>query len=162
VVDLIARVINEHHGDLAKAGVTVHVLMATNENKAGEPIAALKQRGYPIAAQIQITSLADRNRGIADAKLTIDEFAWDRLPDASRIALLDHELEHLSLVYDSKTGQLKHDDLGRPKLRTRPHDFEVGFFNTAAQRHGAAAVEVQALRAFRCEQVELFGETKAT
>ena len=40
-----------------------------------------KQRGYPVAARIQITSLQDGARGIADAKLTIDDSVWRELSE---------------------------------------------------------------------------------
>jgi hypothetical protein len=51
-------------------------------------------------------------------------------------------------------GQIKTDDCGRPKLRLRPHDFEIAGFDAIIERHGAAAVEARATRALftRMEQ----------
>jgi hypothetical protein len=154
---LAMDVMRQYHPKLADAGVTAHVLLASNEDEDGFNQPALKRGGYPIAAKVQITSLVDRARGIADVKLVVDEYAWDQLPDASRLALLDHELEHVLLAIDNKTGLLKRDDLGRPKLKIQPHDFEVGVFVSVAERHREAAVEVRELRRFRSEQMELFG-----
>ena len=37
------------------------------------------------------------------------------------------------------------DDAGRPKLKMRPHDFEVGGFFDIVQRNGSAAVEAQVI-----------------
>jgi hypothetical protein len=152
---LIAQVRKEHHPDLEGAGVTVSALFAQKFDKDGDELPALKKAGYPVAAMIQVTSLADRARGLRDAKLTICHYAWERLPEASRLALIDHELTHLQIVFD-KDGALDHDDLGRPKLKTRPHDYELTGFVEVAQRHGEAAVEVRALKAFRQEQLPLF------
>lgn len=145
---LINRVLIEHHGELHDAGVRIDALMACKiDRETGEQSQALKDRNYPIAAKIQVTSYADRVRGIADAKLTIDAYAWSRLPETRREALIDHELEHLDVVID-KEGQIKRDDLGRPKLKIRPHDFELGWFTAVAERHGEAAIEVREIQHF--------------
>lgn len=154
---LAMDVMKQYHGKLLEAGVTVGVLLASDEDEDGFNQPALKRSGYPAAAKVQIASLADRARGIADVKLVVDEYAWEQLPEASRLALLDHELEHVVLVFDNKTGELKRDDLGRPKLKIQPHDFEVGVFISVAERHREAAVEVRELKRFRSEQMDLFG-----
>jgi len=153
--ELIEAVRGQHHPSLQSHGVTIGGLFVSSENKDGEEMPALKHRGFPVAAQIQITSLADRTRGVADAKLTIDRFVWARLPDASKRALLDHELAHLLIATD-KHGAPKFDDIGRPKLKIRPHDWELNGFVDVAERHGEAAMEMRALRAFRHEQLPLF------
>lgn len=151
---LIAKVRKEHHCVLENCGVTIGALFVAKESKEGDAQPALRRHGFPVAAQIQITSLADRVRGVADAKLTIDRFVWDRLPAASRLALIDHELAHLLTVDgDDEQGR---DDIGRPKLRIRPHDYELTGFTDVAERHGEASMEVRSLRAFRHEQLPLF------
>lgn len=35
------------------------------------------------------------------------------------------------------------DDLGRPKLKMRKHDVEIGWFKIIAERHGAHSIERQ-------------------
>jgi hypothetical protein len=151
---LIAKVLRTHHEELHREGVTIGGLFVTHEDKHGMPQPAIKNRGYPIAAQIQITSLSDRVRGLADAKLTIDHFFWDKLPEASKLALIDHEVTHLILAMDDDGP--KRDDFGRPMLKIRPHDWELTGFVDVVERHGEAAVEMRSLRAFRHEQLSLF------
>jgi hypothetical protein len=77
----------EHHADLASVGVTVSVLMATNE----EGDSPLKKAGYPCLALIKVNGLSDRSEGKADATLKIDAGRWDNLDEAEQRALLDHE-----------------------------------------------------------------------
>jgi len=89
-----------------------------------------------------------RGQGIADAVITLDEAAWRQASEAERMALIDHELVHLTIAKD-KDGLAKSDDLGRPKLKMRLHDVQVGWFLDVARRHGNAAPEVQAIRAAR-------------
>lgn len=142
VTSLLAIVKSQHQKALEDAGVTIDAMFA---DAKGEP--AIKVRGYPAAAKISVTSLQDRVRGIADAKLLIDREAWSRLSESRRIALLDHELEHLDPVIDALGLVL--DDLGRPKLRMRPHDFEMGFFESVYKRHGEASMENAAISEFQ-------------
>jgi hypothetical protein len=46
------------------------------------------------------------------------------------------------------------DDLGRPKLEIRPHDFQIGGFRSIAVRHGDNALEVIQVR----QMVKDFGD----
>ena len=149
VRESVYRVMRECHTELTNAEVTVHGLFARDYDKeTDEPIQAVKRAGYPAVAKISVTSLADRARGIADAKLVIDAFSWERRGEAQRLALIDHELEHLVLRVDDETGEVKRDDLGRPKLGTRRHDFELGFFAAVVERRGRAAIEASEAVAF--------------
>lgn len=147
VADLVQRVMREHHPALADTGVTVSVVMAAKETEEEGAVPALKRNGLDIAAKIQVASLVDRARGLPDTKLTVDQFAWDRLAERSRIALIDHELEHLQLVGET-------DDLGRPKLKLRPHDWELTGFARVVERHGEAALESQQVARFRADFAE--------
>ncbi len=68
-----------------------------------------------------------------------------QLPDAEsaidqQAALLDHELHHLE-VQKEGNGRFKFDDLNRPKISMRPHDFEFGWFSIIAKRHPGIALE---------------------
>jgi Putative phage metallopeptidase len=151
---LINRVLIEHHADLHRAGVTIQAMMASRIDKeSGEIEQALKVRGYPCAAKIQITSYQDRVRGLPDVKLTIDEASWRELSVSRREALIDHELCHVMVAYDAD-GNVKRDDLGRPKLKSRAHDFELTWFTEVAERHGEAAIEVREVQRF----METYGQ----
>ena len=95
-------------------------------------------------ATIKINSYRDRVEGKADVTITIDGHHWDELSDAELAAVLDHELTHLELVIE-EDGSVSRDDIDRPKLRMRKHDFQIGGFNEVAKRHKADSLEVQAV-----------------
>lgn len=134
-----------YHGQLVEARVTISVVLCSNRDADGEEIdPALTHGGYPALATIKINSLKDRAEGKADATITVDGNRWDEWPEAELDAILDHELTHLELVLDD--GALVRDDLNRPKLRMRKHDFQMGFFSEVAERHHAAAMETKQLQ----------------
>lgn len=144
VNEIIETVMQEHHRPLMDAGVTVDSLWAyasvdQNQDPAGP---ALTLHGYPCAAIVRIINLKDRAKGLADTEVCIDATRWQVTPELSRVALIDHELEHIELVLD-KNGLLKRDDLGRPKLRMRKHDHQFGWFDSITRRHGEHALEYQ-------------------
>lgn len=145
---MVARVMAEHHKHLHELGVTIETLFARKYNKDEEPEAAIVIRGQVCGAKISISSLQDRVRGIADAKLIIDaEYGWERLAPSRREAMIDHELCHLQLAVD-KDGNPKVDDHGRPKLKVRHHTFEISGFPEVMERHGEAAIEVHMIKVF--------------
>jgi hypothetical protein len=141
VHDLVAAQIEAHHPDLLKHKVTVGV------DFAGVPLGeSLKCKGVPCHAYVKITPLRQRIRGYPDAVITIDARHWaDEAGEEQRAALIDHELAHLLVCFD-KDKFVKSDDIGRPKLRIRPHDIEVGWFLDVAERHGEASYEVAQAR----------------
>lgn len=142
VYDLIKDLYDECYPDLAEAKVTINALMARpTYNDNGEPKGpAIRHEGYPAQATIKVTSLKDRVAGLADAILTIDADNWDNLDEAERLALIDHELYHLELERD-KHGHLVSDDHGRPKLKCRLHDWQIGGFAAIRRRRGEASPE---------------------
>jgi hypothetical protein len=95
---------------------------------------ALKLHGVRALGITKKVSLKERALGRADAEISIDGDWWDKANDGERQALLDHELFHLV-----PTGEM--DDLGRPLLKLRPHDYEFGWFKAVAQRRGASSLE---------------------
>lgn len=141
---MLQEVLEEYHPELVDAGVTIGLYWATSEDDESP---ALKHHGYPAAAVVKIKSDArDRLEGLPDATITIDKDRWDAKDDAWRRSLLDHELFHLQVQRD-KDDHVKLDDAGRPKLKMRSHDFEVGVFDAIVARHGAAGCDAQALDA---------------
>lgn len=132
---LIADTAEQYRGDLVNAGVHVDALWAYG---------GLKHHGYPAAAVVKINGVKERLRGIADATIIFCVEHWQKISQAERIALVDHELTHLVLVVD-EDGRPIADDAGRPRLKMRPHDFELGVFDVIVQRHGAAAGDTKAL-----------------
>lgn len=148
-VEMVARMMERYHGPLRDAGVTVNLLFAhakedENEDKSAP---ALKLRGVQVAALVSIHNYKQRVQGLADAEIIFDGDRWDEWSPATKEALCDHELEHLTLVTD-KDGNVKRDDIERPRLRMRLHDHEFGWFDAIARRHGNSAFEVQQAKQF--------------
>ncbi len=162
---LVDKVTQQSHPELAREHVTISTVIASRDTKKLGACQALKDRGLPIAAKTSITSLADRARNLPDAKLLIDDFAWQRLSSQRREALIDHELEHLDVLTIRPTKRngfasgTKYDDLGRPCLKLRPHDWELTGFQSVAERHAEASIEAMQFAAFRDEygQLNMFG-----
>lgn len=143
VIDLLNRILREHHPDLAEAGVRVGVLMAFNPE--GD---AVRHSGYPALACVKVVSLKDRVTKGYDVEMLIDQSAWDDMRAQHRAALVDHELTHVRRVPNSakalREGGLKWktDDIGRPKIKMRKGDFHCGdAFAEVIARHGDYAAE---------------------
>jgi len=107
---------------------------------------ALKHAGYDAQAVIRVVGLKDRAAGRGDLEIVIDEVNYNRLTDEQRVALLDHELYHVTLKTD-KEGVVKRDGADRPKFGMRKHDRQLGWFDEIARRHGDNAAEVIQARA---------------
>jgi hypothetical protein len=145
----VRLMIDQHHPRLAEAGVKVGIMVAYNPD--GD---ALTHGGYPAAASMKVVKLKDRITKGYDAELSVDERVWRDLTDAQRLALLDHELCHIDTV-DVPEKQLKElrgenpsavawktDDIGRPKLRSVPGNWNAGDgFTQVVARHGMNAIE---------------------
>jgi hypothetical protein len=78
--------------------------------------------------------------------MTLDGERMDAWTSKRLQAVIDHELRHLMLAKNKKTGQIQLDDEGRPKLRIRPHDFEFGWFARTAELYGEESYEVSQAR----------------
>lgn len=133
----ILGVMRFYHKRLTDADLTVDILMATNPD--GD---AVKHGGYKAAAVIRKNSLAERTVGESDCRLTIDSAWWEAHDKTERTALIDHEFTHVEFAIDND-GAIKRDDLNRPKLKLRKHDFQIGGFEEICERHGAKAPEGQ-------------------
>lgn len=158
VTEVIRNVAERFHEPLVKAGVTFEVLAAyAGENQQH----ALLLHGWPCLAVVKINSYKDRVRGLSDVMITVDGHRWSTLNIHERVALIDHELQHLQLklgadvmskqpdgTYILKPGAVTRDDADRPKLKMRPHDWEIGGFDLIVARHGRASAELQA-----CQQM---------
>lgn len=153
VRELLVKLIGQYHSPLKEAGVSFDLVFASKTDKDDQPCAAIKLHGVAAAAKVKITSLEDRARGVADAKILIDRFDWDNATPQTRAAILDHELTHIKLKDE---GEL--DDLGRPKLKMREHDWMVWGFDVIAERYKTFAPEYVAFydAAEHFRQLDLF------
>lgn len=158
VHEMAREILEEHHPEL-KLGESEHVrlciLMAQvtgDDVDPDEP--AVKWNGYPALAVISVISYKQRVDKRADAEIIIDRKAWDDMTEPKQRALLDHEITHLEIQTDAD-GFVKSDDQGRPKLKLRLHDWQLGGFRSIAQRYGGDAVEVVEARKFEQDYADV-------
>jgi hypothetical protein len=125
------------HQPLIDAKVRIdYVFALADRDDSGAPKGcALKKNGVRALGIARKLPLKDRALGRADAEIAIDGDWWAEASHEERRALLDHELHHL-LVKPGAT-----DDLGRPVIALRAHDFDFGWFKVVASRHGMHSIE---------------------
>lgn len=145
VYDLAKKAMKKREPELDKAGVSLMILLV----HGGEP-PQLKVGGYAAAAKIKINNVESRSQGMADATIQIDNDVWLDLSARKQEALIAHELHHLEVCYD-KDGKVKLDTVGRPKLKTRLHDHQIGIFEDILADYGEECCDhdqVQPLKIF--------------
>ena len=139
----------ETHQPLLDAKVKIDFMFAIPEldEKTGKPKGdAIKKNGVKALGLCRIVSLKERAMGRADAEITLDQYWWESAIEPEQQALLDHELHHIGLKLEHNMPVL--DDIGRPIIKLRTHDFEVGWFAVVAARHGNNSQErIQARKA---------------
>lgn len=143
------KIATKHHHDLRQADVSITYLLAYNQDNP-----AIMHNGWPAKALVRVNGLRDRVAGLSDVTMLIDATGWEEMGEPQRKSLLDHELQHIE-VLRNKAGAFKYDDANRPKVRLRPHDFQLGGFNLIVQRHGADAHEAMSLVAVRDRWTQL-------
>ncbi len=152
----LTKAATEWHTDLIQHDVKVCVVMVEVPiGDDGEPTcAAVMLAGSPAYAKTKVNSDRDRLLTKYSALIEIDKMRWNELPDKSKMALLDHELEHLVVKHDSDGRVVQNDDL-TAKLETRPDDWVLTGFASVAKRHGEFALESRGFEAvFRVHQSE--------
>jgi hypothetical protein len=162
VTDMISDVLKRYHrerlkvANVADAFIRVGAIFyLAKRNEKGELTGPpLRLHGYQCAATIKVQSLKNRAQGLPDATICIDGDWWKDAPQKTRIATIDHELEHLERVLD-KTSAGVDDDLGRPRLTVRLHDWQLGGFRVIAERHREHALEMQMAQKFADEHGQL-------
>ncbi len=143
VEDMLETAMSKFHESLKNNEVTIGLLKAERKKRKDNtwtdgPVLAV--RGHSCAATIKVTNIKHRALGVPDAIITINWEWWGQHDNKLRLAVLDHELTHIEVDVDGE-GIGKRDDLDRPKLLTRYHDWELGGFLGVVQRHGLNAVE---------------------
>jgi Putative phage metallopeptidase len=128
--------IDKHYPDINQADLTIDYLLVSN----GEG-QAIMHHGYPALGLCRIVSLKDRAKGMADVEIQLDHRAWTGMTKEQKAALLDHELNHVIIVRGDE-NEILTDDLNRPKVKMRKHDFQFGWFTAIADRHGMNSPEV--------------------
>lgn len=161
VHDLARNILETHHPELKMPDgehVRLCIMFAFTTDDSPEP--PVKCHGYPAAAVVSVIPYKQRVDKRADAEIILDQKVWlDRLTELQQRALLDHEITHLEIQVDDH-GLVKTDDTGRPKLKLKLHDYELGGFRSIAKRYGEDALEVMEAQRFVKDQgdVMLTGE----
>lgn len=154
---LLARY--EDHQALIAAKVKIDFVFAygDKDEKTGETIGpALTKNGVPALGVTRKLNLKERVMGRGDAEIALDGDWWEDVTNSTeaRLAVLDHELHHIEVREDNRGFMT--DDHGRPLLKLRQHDYEMGFFNLIAQRHGQASQELKVLREMRVRHEQIY------
>lgn len=142
VVDLANAILTEFdsHKPLLDARVKIDFVFAyprydDHGNAVGD---ALRLHGTKAAGIARILPLKQRAMGRGDCEVSLDGEWWRTASEKEQRALLDHELHHFK-VRQETNGRVIQDDLGRPRLQMRPHDYDFGWFAIVAERHGISA-----------------------
>ncbi len=131
----------EHAGEVTEPYRIMEELIAkTHTHLADASIVIAWRKGWRPDADNHVRLGQCRKRGDLDRELDkfdfvilINEEYWAGLNDDHKRALIDHELCHAQIVYDSD-GEPKRDDRNRLVCRIRKHDVEE--FRDVVQRHG--------------------------
>lgn len=126
------------HKPLLDARVKIDFVFAFSDPDSGRP--AIMLGGYPALGVARRIGLKDRALGRGDAEVMLDGDWWKEATGERKRALLDHELHHFEVKTD-KHGRFDWDDLNRPRLLLRKHDFDFGWFTIIAERHGKHSTE---------------------
>ena len=131
----------ETHQPLIDIGVKIDYVFAYGDRDekgklTGDALTLHGTKANGIARKI---GLKDRAMGRGDAEISLDHDWWEQHTEPEQRALLDHELHHIAVKIDNR-GVCR-DDLGRPIIKLRKHDVEIGWFGVIAARHGAASQE---------------------
>ena len=156
VIEILNAAIKKYHPGLDEHCVRVGVVMVTSEK--GDPVT---HGGHRCAAKIKRVSRKDRVTTPYEAIIYVDGNLWVDLHEKTRLALLDHELEHLILQFDAPEV-IRRDDDGRPLLALKPDDWCLTGFACIVDRHGDFAIEKMSLEKLRSDHGQLlfdFGET---
>lgn len=159
VTDLAGEILAEFnsHKPLVDAGVKIDFVFAQPElDEAGEPKEdAIRHHGRKALGQCKKIPAKQRALGRGDAEITLDRHWWEHTAsEEMQKALLDHELHHLEVkMADDK---IVRDYLKRPVLVLRKHDWEFGWFDIIAKRHGAASQEVIQARVLTHQSGQLY------
>jgi hypothetical protein len=148
---MLREIVAEFYPPLAnlKEDIDVRIRFVESEAEGASP---LKVGGWPADAVVSVVPLRHRACGGPDVLIEVDAHAWEWRSERQRRALLHHELHHIDVV-DLKESRerpgvwlCKLDTCGRPKVKLRPHDWQLGGFRELAELYEEDAPEVMGLR----------------
>lgn len=135
------------HTELHEAGVKLSILMFSRTDRTGSPVreVTLETWGGVSLAIIKRLNAVERSLDKTDLRMVIDAYGWSQLTHPEREALLDHELEHLTVRLLRNGAVRLHGD-GHPMLKDRWHDIEIGMFMSVITRHAETAVKLAGVK----------------
>jgi hypothetical protein len=134
------RALDCHRDRLKDVSIAVLSARASRDEDDEPRGEALASRGRPILGMIRIMSTEDRAAGNADVRVVLNGDRWGQISGPMQMGVIDDCLTQIMVLKEDDV--IKRDDLGRPKLRRRPWDFEHCGFHEVAERHGSHSVEV--------------------
>ncbi len=143
---MVSEVMSKHFSVMASLDPCLEIEVLMAEDDKGKP--ALKSHGHACAGKIKLVKPEDRaaDQGVPDIRIFLDRRRWDKLTSRRRQALLHHELSHVAIRHDKRSGEIKRDDYGRPRLRLKLDDWLLTGFRETAEIFGEDALEIQSLR----------------
>jgi hypothetical protein len=133
----------ETHKPILDAKVNIEFLFAYGERHPETDALisdAITKHGFRCDGICRKTNAEERAAGRGDAVIMLDADWWEKADEAEQKALLDHELHHIDVCTDEE-GKVIKDKGGRPRLRMRKHDVEIGWFKIIAERNGQMSGE---------------------
>jgi len=124
ILDIMRDMTNRHHEELRNATIAPAWMIRNKTDRDGILVLGKMKKAT------ELERLAHGN----DAFLLLNQEAWERFDDRQKRALIDHELEHLTVSLDEGTGEPKLDGHGKTRYRIRKHDVEE--FQAIISRHG--------------------------
>lgn len=147
VIRMAEELISQFHKQLSEAAVRITYMIAWPcLDESGSPMEdAITKGGMKCLGLTRKNATRHRKEGLADATITLDGPYWDLAETEQRRSLLDHELQHIAVVPDGQNDKgeavYKRDNAGRPIIKLRKHDLEIGWFKACAVRHGVYSQE---------------------
>lgn len=124
ILAIMREMVNQYHDELRNATIQPAWMIRNKTDKDGILVLGKMKKA---------TELERLSHGY-DAFLLLNQEAWERFDDRQKRALIDHELEHLTVSLDEGTGEPKLDGHGKTRYRIRKHDVEE--FQAIISRHG--------------------------
>lgn len=122
---LLEELVEKHHEELVGARIALAWCTSWRPDVDGRVVLGKCKKASDL----------DRELAAFDFVVLLSRSFWrdERVTDAQRKALLDHELCHAAVKYDDK-GEPVEDERGRRVYRVRKHDIEE--FTQIVERHG--------------------------
>lgn len=165
VMQIVQKVMEEHHKELLDEKVQVAVLLVWGPRDKDGLITGpgVSAHGHAALAKIKVSSESDRLLSGADAVMHIDGDCWEKMKARTKRALLDHELTHLELLVTAD-GTTKRREDSSARLGAKLDDWMLTGFYAIAKRYEKDAPEVMGLANLhaQCQMVFDFAKKAAS